>query len=68
MLDPNSSVTTDDNNSASVLVEMESNKSTSAIVELHAKVIDIYKSIRIPEIKNFPVEDFFRVPGIPFYT
>lgn len=34
MLDPNSSVTTDDNNSASVLVEMESNKSTSAIVEL----------------------------------
>lgn len=32
MLDPNSSVTTDDNNSASVLVEMESNKSTSAIV------------------------------------
>jgi hypothetical protein len=28
MLDPNSSVTTDDNNSASVLVEMESNKST----------------------------------------
>ena len=34
MLDPNSSVTTDDNNSASVLVEMESDKSTSAIVEL----------------------------------
>ena len=28
MLDPNSSVTTDDNNSASVLVEMESDKST----------------------------------------
>ena len=62
MLDPNSSVTTDDNNSASVLVELESDKSTSAIVELHANVIDIYKSIRIPEIKNFPVEDFFRVP------
>lgn len=62
MLDPNSSVTTDDNNSASVLVEMESNKSTSAIVELQANEIDIYQSIRIPEIKNFPVEDFFRVP------
>lgn len=62
MLDPNSSVTTDDNNSASVLVELESDKSTSAIVELQANEIDIYKSIRIPEIKNFPVEDFFRVP------
>ena len=62
MLDPNSSVTTDDNNSASVLVEMESDKSTSAIVELQNYEIDIYQSIRIPEIKNFPVEDFFRVP------
>ena len=62
MLDPNSSVTTDDNNSASVLVEMESDKSTSAIVELQNYKIDIYQSIRIPEIKNFPVEDFFRVP------
>lgn len=30
MLDPNSSVTTDENNSASVLVEMESDKSASA--------------------------------------
>lgn len=62
MLDPNSSVTTDDNNSASVLVEMESDKSASAIVELQDYEIDIYQSIRIPEIKNFPVEDFFRVP------
>lgn len=64
MLDPNSSVTTDDNNSASVLVEMESDKSTSAIVELQNYEIDIYQSIRIPEIKNFPVEDFFtRITG-----
>ena len=53
MLDPNSSVTTDDNNSASVLVEMESNKSTSAIVELQNYEIDIYQSIRIPEIKKW---------------
>lgn len=62
MLDPNSSVTTDENNSASVLVEMESDKSASAIVELQDHEIDIYQSIRIPEIKNFPAEDFFRVP------
>lgn len=62
MLDPNSSVTTDENNSASVLVEMESDKSASAIAELQNHEIDIYQSIRIPEIKNFPAEDFFRVP------
>ena len=62
MLDPNSSVTTDDFNSASVLVELDSNKSTSAIVELENHEIDIYQSIRIPETKDFPVEDFFRVP------
>lgn len=62
MLDPNSSVTTDENNSASVLVEMESDKSASANVELQNHEIDIYQSIRIPEIKNFPAEDFFRVP------
>lgn len=62
MLDPNSSVTTDRNNSASVLVEMESDKSASAIAELQNHEIDIYQSIRIPEIKNFPAEDFFRAP------
>lgn len=62
MLDPNSSVTTDENNLASVLVEMESDKSASAIAELQNHEIDIYQSIRIPEIKNFPAEDFFRVP------
>lgn len=62
MLDPNSSVTTDENNSASVLVEMESDKSASAIADLQNHEIDIYQSIRIPEIKNFPAEDFFRVP------
>lgn len=62
MLDPNSSVMTDENNSASVLVEMESDKSASAIAELQNHEIDIYQSIRIPEIKNFPAEDFFRVP------
>lgn len=62
MLDPDSSVTTDENNSASVLVEMESDKSASAIAELQNHEIDIYQSIRIPEIKNFPAEDFFRVP------
>ena len=62
MLDPNSSVMTDENNSASVLVEMESDKSASAIAELQNHEIDIYQSIRITEIKNFPAEDFFRVP------
>ncbi len=41
---------------------MESDKSASAIADLQNHEIDIYQSIRIPEIKNFPAEDFFRVP------
>ena len=43
ILDPNSSVTTDDNNSTSVLVELESDKSTGTLVDLQANEIDIYK-------------------------
>lgn len=44
-------------------VEMGKNKSTIANVEFPYPIkIDIYHAIRIPDIKNFPVEDFFKVP------
>lgn len=62
MLDPNPLTATDIPNSASTLVELESNKSTSEIVDLQGHDIDIYQSIQIPDTKDFPVEDFFRVP------
>ena len=36
--------------------------SASALAEFHETYIDIYQSIQIPETKEFPVEDFFRIP------
>lgn len=62
MLDPNSSVATDVSNSASVIVELEDVKSTSALVDLQNTQIDIYQSIQVPETKDFPIEDFFKTP------
>ncbi len=53
MHNPNSSVTTDEFNTASVLVELDSNRSTNANVELQNHKIDIYQSIRIHENKDF---------------
>lgn len=54
MLDPNSSVMTD---------ELESNESQEhSISSVMTDEIDIYQAIRIPDIKDFPVEDFFKVP------
>ena len=44
-------------------VEMENGKSTIANVEFpHPSTIDIYHAIQIPDIKDFPIEDFFRLP------
>lgn len=62
MLAPNSPSMSDKSNSASALVELGDNKPTSALVGLQNSAIDIYQSIQIPETKDFPVEDFFRVP------
>lgn len=58
----------DSTNSTSVLVELQNiqnqdiAKSTITIAELKDYKIDIYQAIRIPETKDFPVEDFFKIP------
>lgn len=76
MLDPDSSVATDESsNSTIALADLEDDvsldiapkstaNSTSAIVEFKSidYQIDVHQSIRIPDTKDFPVEDFFRVP------
>lgn len=76
MLDPDSSVATDESsNSTIALADLKDNVSldiapkstanpTSAIVGFKSVdyQIDVHQSIRIPDTKDFPVEDFFRVP------
>jgi len=70
MLDPNSSVMTDelqviDNHKAtnlSVMTDKLSTNSPIMVAELDDYKIDIYQAIKIPETKNFPLEDFFKVP------
>lgn len=70
MLDPNSSVMTDelqviDNyniTNSSVMTDELSTNSPIMIAELDDYKIDIYQAIKIPETKNFPLEDFFKVP------
>lgn len=62
LLDANSSVASDEITHIRALLD-ESDKSTFANVEFsHASTIDIYHAIRIPDLKDFPVEDFFRLP------
>ena len=74
VLDANPSVVTDEMNIAQdsfaeeykstiTNVEMGNGKSTIANVEFsHPSTIDIYHAIQIPDIKDFPIEDFFRLP------
>lgn len=68
MLDSNSSVMTDDNSTIAI-AELQSvknqidNNSAIAIAELKTDDgIDVYNTLQIPNIKDFPVEDFFRLP------
>lgn len=50
-------------NSTIAIAETENPKSTIAIADLeNDQQIDIYHTIRINDIKDFPVEDFFRLP------
>lgn len=65
MLDANSSVATDElEKTASILAENESGNSSVTTDELQSveSYIDIYQVIKIPNITEFPVEDFFKVP------
>ena len=64
MLDADSSSTISEiGNSTFVNVEIEKSNSTIANVDLQkGTMIDIYNTLQIPNIKDFPVEDFFRLP------
>ena len=42
--------------------ELETDILVNNPTELQNEQIDIYRTIKIPEIKDFPVDDFFRVP------
>jgi len=55
MLDSNSSVATDD------LADTNSSVVTDDL-QIAENLIDVYKSITIPNLKEFPIEDFFNVP------
>ena len=64
MLDADSSSAISEiGNSTFVNVEIEKSNSTIANVDLQkGTMIDIYNTLQIPNIKDFPVEDFFRLP------
>lgn len=63
ILDPNSSVMTDESPNQTLIDSVPANSSVMTD-ELHAcdNQIDIYHSIQIPNLADFPVEDFFKVP------
>jgi predicted nuclease of restriction endonuclease-like (RecB) superfamily len=63
ILDPNSSVTTDESPNQTLIETAPANSSVMTD-ELHVydNQIDIYHSIQIPNLADFPVEDFFKVP------
>lgn len=65
MLDTNSSVATDNlDKSVDAIAEIQTNNSSVITDELQVveNKIDIYQIIQIPNITEFPVEDFFKVP------
>lgn len=76
MLDADTSVATDDSQSPIAIGESHPQQSASAIAESRPKQsaiaiadlqkaqnqIDIYHSIYVPNVAEFPVEDFFSVP------
>jgi hypothetical protein len=53
-----------DNNSTVTTVEIDGANSTIATVELQSpnNEIDINDAIHVPSIKDFPIEEFFKVP------
>ena len=66
MLDVNSSVTTDELKSTITIGDSQNNEvesiSNSPIAIGELRKIDIFHSLQIPVSKDFPIEDFFRVP------
>ncbi len=63
MLDPNSSVMTD-GSVKDRLIETDAVKSSAMTDKLQVEdnQIDIYHAIQIPNLAEFPIEDFFKVP------
>ena len=53
-----------DANSATSVAELQNTNSAIAIAELQSNdyQIDIHKTITIPDVKDFPIEDFFNLP------
>ena len=71
MLDANSPTTAGElqstdykevSNSPTMVGELETAYSSSNPTELQNEQIDIYRTIQIPNIKDFPVDGFFKVP------
>ena len=67
MLDANSTIAIVDlqkSNSTTTVAELQNTNSAIAIAELQSNdyQIDIQKTITIPDVKDFPIEDFFNLP------
>ena len=63
ILDPNSSVTTDESSNQTLIGSDPANSSVMTDeLQAFGNQIDIYHSIQIPNLADFPVEDFFKVP------
>ena len=63
ILDPNSSVTTDESPNQTLIETAPANSSVMTDeLQAFGNQIDIYHSIQIPNLADFPVEDFFKVP------
>lgn len=60
MLDANSSVATDELESTNAIAEIAADNSSVTTDEFVA--IDIYHTLLVPVTREFPVEDFFKVP------
>lgn len=60
MLDANSSVATDELKSTITIAETAS--SNSSVITDDLLAIDIYHTLMVPVTREFPVEDFFKVP------
>lgn len=62
ILDTNSSFTTDENLLSHVLDTNTNSSVATDELESKKQGIDIYQPIQIPSLKDFPIEDFFKVP------
>ena len=63
ILDPNSSVMTDESSNQTLIDSAPANSSVMTDeLQTADNQIDIYHAIQLPNLADFPVEDFFKVP------